>query len=79
MAHTLPEILREVAEARGLTPAYIRSPRLDHRATYARQEVMYLARRRTTLSFPQIGDFFAMHHTTVMHGVIAHEKRLANA
>ncbi len=36
---------------------------------FPRQLAMYLARRLTTVSLPEIGREFGMHHTTVLHSI----------
>jgi hypothetical protein len=39
-----------------------------------RDTLLYLARQRTGLSFPEIGRYFKRHHTTIM-GAVNNEKR----
>lgn len=49
----------------------------SHSRKYAhpRQEVMWLA-RQAGLSFPQIGKALGRDHTSILHGIRAHEARL---
>jgi hypothetical protein len=42
----------------------------------ARACAMWLARRSTEMSYPQIGAVFNRDHTTVMSGCLAHGKRM---
>ena len=43
---------------------------------YARHRAMFICRRHLGLSYPVIGRLFGRDHTTVMHGVREHGKRL---
>lgn len=76
--HPATVILEEVATKHGLTVEDIKGPSRKRYVARARQEAMWQMRQRTRLSFPEIarrcgrGD-----HTTAIHGVKAHEARLA--
>lgn len=67
----MPGLLKSVAARRGVTEAQILSARRDHHIVRARWEFMASA-RAADLSYPQIGAFLHLHHTTVMHGVRNH-------
>ena len=69
-------IVSVVCNYRGVLPQQIKSPQQVRFIAYARQEIMYLAKRIADLSYPQIGDFLNRDHTTIMHGVRAVEKRM---
>lgn len=71
---TIGEIVDAVAGVYELAPdtLYDRG-RVD---VVPRQVAMYLARRLTPLSFPQIGRVFGRDHSTVQHAVARIEQRL---
>lgn len=54
------------------------SQRRGREVAWPRQEAMYLAKKLTPLSLPQIGRLFGdRDHTTVIHAIRAVEKRIA--
>lgn len=74
---TLDRILHVVAMQRRVSAADLAG---HHREfAHARQEVMYLARRLTALSLPQIARRLHRDHTTVLFAVRAVEKRMRNS
>lgn len=78
-APTIPftAILQQVAEKHAVPVHEITGARRTKRVAYARQEVMYRARKETRLSTPQIGTLLGgRDHTTVIYGVRAHAARL---
>ena len=78
-------ILADVASARGVPVAQILSHRRTRRIAEARQEAwsrIYALRaggpsHTAVYSLPQIGGWFDRDHTTVLHGIRAHKKRMA--
>lgn len=69
--------LDDVSARFGLSKADLRGPSRQRYIAHARQEFMYLA-NKAGRSLPQIGLFLGgRHHTTVLHGVRAHEGRTA--
>lgn len=71
------DIMRQVGDKHGVSVAELLSPARSRCPAWARQEVMYRARRETSLSLPQIGQRLGNRdHSTVLHGVRAHEKRM---
>lgn len=77
---TMREISTLVAARYGLTLEDMRSRRNRRALSIPRHEAMSLIRAEGRYSFPQIGGYFGgRHHTTIMHGVRAHEDRLAAA
>jgi chromosomal replication initiator protein len=58
-------------------------PRRDGPIVACRHVAMYLCRRRTELSYPEIGDLFGRHHTSVLYadqriaGILAGTTRAA--
>ena len=73
-------IVREVSLKHGVSIIDMLSARRSKPFVYARHEAMYRMRHETTLSFPQIGRRLGgRDHTTVLHGIRCHEKRLVEA
>jgi chromosomal replication initiation ATPase DnaA len=71
-------IATEIARQHGFTFRQLISPRRNQKLAIARQHAMYELDRRTSLSLPQIGKLLGgRDHTTVLHGIRAHEARLA--
>lgn len=65
-----------VAAFYSLTPKDFRSRVRSHWISHPRQAAMYLARKLTNSSYPQIGTLFGgFDHTSVMHAVRAIEAR----
>ena len=79
---TMKTILAEVAADHGLRPSDITGDRRFIHHVRARQDFMWRARQvkfmdgKPRYSLPQIGQFLGVDHTTVIHGVRAHEKRM---
>lgn len=69
-------ILAEVATVRGVSDLDILSPRRDRVAVRARQEVMYRAATETQASLTQIARVLDRNHTSVLHGVRSHRRRI---
>jgi chromosomal replication initiator protein len=64
------EILRVVAHHYGLRLPEIKSRNNSRQVAFPRQVAMYLCKRLTTLSYPEIGkQFNDKHHSTVMYAV----------
>ena len=69
-APSLEKIIGVVCEHFQLTRREIGSPRRTARLAVPRQVAMYLCKRLTKHSFPEIGrEYGGKHHTTVMHSV----------
>ena len=61
-------IIREVAEAHGVTLAEILSDYRDHRIVAARRAaILAVIRMKPHLSLPDVGRVFGRDHTTIMH------------
>lgn len=72
------QIMRRVAQLRGITVDDIIGESRKRPIAHARQETMWELRQRTRLSLPHIGLMLGgRDHTTVLHGVRAHEARMA--
>ncbi len=66
----LDRILQIVAQQNNLRAQDLLSRSNAHAISHPRQIAMYLAKKLTGMSFPQIGKAFGgKHHTTVMHSV----------
>ncbi len=76
-ALTLGDIETVVATYFGMTPADIHSTRRTHTVSLARAITMFLARRHTRMSFPEIGRFTGKNHSSVVLAVQRVEKMLA--
>jgi hypothetical protein len=71
------EAVANIAKIHGITYNDIMSIRRTKKVVHARQEAMYYVKMNTTWSTPQIGQFFGgMDHTTILHGVRRHLKRM---
>jgi chromosomal replication initiator protein len=66
---TADQIITRVAEHYSVRPADIRGNRRPANIAWPRQIAMYLTRRVTNLSFPEIGREFNRDNSTVQHGV----------
>lgn len=67
---TVEHVQKAVADHFKLKIADLKSKRRQRAVAYPRQVAMYLARKMTGASFPEIGDRFGgKDHTTVMHNV----------
>lgn len=73
---TMRQIARRTAERHGVSLDDMMGLSRRPRIAQARQEAMHEIRQATTFSLPQIGRFFNRDHTTVIHGVRAHEQRM---
>jgi chromosomal replication initiator protein len=65
-----PEIIKHVARFYGLKVSEIKSRSNSRQIAFPRQVAMYLCKKLTDLSFPEIGrQFNDKHHSTVMYSV----------
>jgi chromosomal replication initiation ATPase DnaA len=73
------DIMRDVARRHGMTVEEMTRKSMKRRFAWARQHAMYEMRQYTKLSYPQIARLLNIgDHTTVIFGVRAHAKRLAD-
>lgn len=76
IAPTAAMIITEVSRYYGIDEAVVKGPSRNREAANARQIAMYLIRRMTNLSTPDIGRAFeGRDHTTVLHSLEQVEKR----
>lgn len=74
------DIIAEVAARHDLTVDELLCASIKRRFTHPRQEAMWEIRQRTRLSFPQIAEKLGRKdHTTIIHGVREHERRMAQS
>lgn len=74
---TMTDIMRTVTLETGVSKSELMSNRRDQRVVRARHKCFWLAHKNTSLSYPAIGRMFGgRDHTTIMHGVRMHEKRM---
>lgn len=73
---TYREIEFRICRAMGVNIHDVRGPWRNVHVTMARQAIAYWCRRRTLLSFPQIGQLMGgKDHTTIIHGVRRYPER----
>lgn len=73
------QIIKMVAHHYGLKVREIKSKSNSRQITYPRQIAMYLCKRLTEMSYPEIGRTFnGKHHSTVMYSVEQIERRRAD-
>ena len=76
-ALTLGDIEAAVAAYFGITPADIHSSRRVKTVSVARMVAMYLARKHTRMSYPEIARAIGKHHSSVVLGVQRMESLIA--
>ena len=75
--HHARQILREVSAKYGVSIVDLCSKRRPMLLVTARHEACYRLYSETTWSYPRIGAFLGgRDHTTIMHGVREHKKRM---
>lgn len=74
---TLEKIVRLIGMRFGVEMRQLRSPDRHPNLVWPRQLSMHLARRLTTLSLAQIGEFFRRDHSTVRHACQKVDEALA--
>lgn len=73
-------IIRQVCKKHGITVPEIIGPRRSRKLVEARHEAFWRLSKETMLSLPRIGyRMGGKDHTTVLHGIRQHERRLAEA
>ena len=77
-AMTLGDIESTVSAFFGITPADMHSSRRTRTVSAARQVAMFLARRNTPMSYPEIGRAMGKNHSSVVLAVKRMEKALAD-
>lgn len=75
----LHQIMRETCKKYEISRLDLISECRSQRFTHARQECMWRMRKETVASTTAIGRMLRRDHTTVMHGVQAHQRRLDDA
>ena len=80
---TMLDIARDFEVKRNVDLKIIMSRERLHKIAVLRQELMWILRQvkingRPRYTYPQIAKFLRRDHTTVVHGVKAHEQRIAN-
>ncbi len=73
---TVNQIIKTVAEFYNVTVDEISSDRRTQTLVTPRQVAMFLSRKLTSLSFPEIAKVFDKTHATVHHGMQAIQKRM---
>ena len=74
---TAAMIISEVSRYFGLEESVVKGPSRNREAVNARQAAMYLVRRMTNLSTPDIGrEFGGRDHTTVLHSLEQIEEKI---
>lgn len=77
LAPTAAMIITETSRYFGIDEEVIKGPSRSREAVNARQAAMYLVRRMTNLSTPDIGrEFGKRDHTTVLHSLEQIEKKM---
>ena len=80
LAPTAAMIITETSRYFGIDEEVIKGPSRSREAVNARQAAMYLVRRMTNLSTPDIGrEFGKRDHTTVLHSLEQIEKKMKSA
>ena len=72
-------IISEVCRFYSLEEAVLRGTQKNKTTVEARQVAMYLIRKLTTLSLPDIAEPFGKNHTTVLHAIRRVEEELPNS
>jgi hypothetical protein len=70
-------MLQEVARMHNLDPAIVCGPSIKQNIVKVRHELFYRAKNELKLTYTEIGNFMNMRHSTIIHAVKSHQKRLA--
>jgi hypothetical protein len=71
------DIIEQVAQKHGVFMSDMRSVRRGRPLVAARHEAMWRLKRETSMSLPEIGRRLGgRDHTTVIHGIKAHQERI---
>lgn len=76
MKREVRQIIADIALIYGVTYADVMSVRRTQQIVRARQHIMFELSQRTPWSIAQIGRFLGRDHTSVLHGVKKHQKRI---
>lgn len=77
---SIQSIIADVAKKYRVSNIELISQRRSRYIAWPRQEVMFRAFKETTLSLPAIGRHLGgRDHTTILHGIRQHEKRMKEA
>lgn len=78
-APTIDQVKRATCQAFGVTKTDLESARRTRTIVYPRQMAMFVCRKLTTRSLPQIGKYFGdRDHTTVLYAIRKIEERLSD-
>ncbi|MBQ8510137.1 MAG: chromosomal replication initiator protein DnaA [Clostridia bacterium] len=75
---TIDRILEKVAKKNGMTVDDIKSSKRNKEIAHARHIAIYLVRKLTDISLPQIGKLFKRDHTTVLNSLKTVERELGS-
>lgn len=70
------DIMQDVCSQHGISMVDLIGPKRNKKFVRARQHAMWLCHRHTPFSTVRLGKFFQRDHTTVLHAIQAHEKRM---
>ena len=70
------DVLARIARGYGVTVADVLSPSRLRSVARARSAFIGVLRHTLDLSYPEIGALMGQHHSTVMHAVARHERRV---
>jgi hypothetical protein len=77
---TAQQVIRGFCYAKNVSVTELFSNRRTHAIVLLRHELFWTLREQTTLSLPQIGRAMGgRDHTTVLHGIRRHERRMKEA
>ncbi|MBO5653027.1 MAG: chromosomal replication initiator protein DnaA, partial [Clostridia bacterium] len=72
----MDRIIAAVAKKYGISTSDIMGTKRNKEISFPRHVAIYIARKTTGLSLPQIGKFFSRDHTTVMSSINAVETEI---
>lgn len=70
-------LTERVCARRGVSPALIVSDIRTRKVIEARHEIWWLCRTRLHMTYTAMATMFRRDHTTIMHGVAGHARRMA--
>lgn len=69
-------VVDAVAASHGITRKDVLGPNQAGRYAHPRQEAYWIVRQETGLSYASLARLFGRDHTTIIHGIRAHEARM---